>query len=84
LQGLLLMVLMVLTPGPNMIDLILRSICPGRSVGVTSLLGVLGVPDVLGALGGFLVHLFAAAVGLTARFLAALAVPLVAEQRKAP
>jgi AraC-like DNA-binding protein len=84
LQGLLLMVLMVLTPGPNMIDLILRSICPGRSVGVTSLLGVLGVPDVLGALGGFLVHLFAAAVGLTARLPAALVVPLAAEQRKAP
>lgn len=32
--------LMVLTPGPNMIYLISRSICQGRKAGVTSLLGV--------------------------------------------
>ena len=30
--------LMVLTPGPNMIYLISRSICQGRKAGVTSLL----------------------------------------------
>lgn len=44
--------LMVLTPGPNMIYLISRSICQGRRAGVTSLLGVVG---------GFFVHMFAAA-----------------------
>ena len=32
--------IMVLTPGPNMIYLISRSICHGRRAGVTSLLGV--------------------------------------------
>ena len=53
--------LMVLTPGPNMIYLISRSICQGRKAGVTSLLGVVA---------GFFVHMFAAAVGLTAVFLA--------------
>jgi len=53
--------LMVLTPGPNMLYLISRSICQGRRAGVVSLLGVLA---------GFLVHMFAAALGLTALFLA--------------
>ncbi|MDD0977085.1 LysE family translocator [Pseudomonas fontis] len=53
--------LMVLTPGPNMIYLISRSICQGRMAGVTSLLGVVG---------GFLVHMSAAALGLTALFMA--------------
>lgn len=53
--------LMVLTPGPNMIYLISRSICQGRKAGVTSLLGVVA---------GFFVHLFAAALGLTAVFMA--------------
>jgi len=53
--------LMVLTPGPNMIYLISRSICQGRKAGVISLLGVIA---------GFLVHMFAAALGLTALFLA--------------
>lgn len=53
--------LMVLTPGPNMIYLISRSICQGRMAGVTSLLGVVA---------GFLVHMTAAAVGLTALFMA--------------
>ena len=53
--------LMVLTPGPNMIYLISRSICQGRMAGVTSLIGVVG---------GFLVHMTAAAVGLTALFMA--------------
>lgn len=59
--------LMVLTPGPNMIYLISRSICQGRRAGVVSLLGVVA---------GFLVHMFAAAIGLTALFLA---VPLAYE-----
>ena len=53
--------LMVLTPGPNMIYLISRSICQGRQAGVISLLGVVA---------GFLVHMFAAAIGLTAVFMA--------------
>jgi threonine/homoserine/homoserine lactone efflux protein len=52
--------LMVLTPGPNMIYLISRSICQGRRAGVISLLGVIV---------GFLVHMFAAALGLTALFM---------------
>lgn len=62
--------LMVLTPGPNMIYLISRSICQGRKAGVTSLLGVVA---------GFFVHLFAAALGLTAVFLA---VPMAYEVLK--
>ena len=62
--------LMVLTPGPNMIYLISRSICQGRKAGVTSLLGVVA---------GFFVHMFAAAVGLTAVFLA---VPMAYEALK--
>ncbi|MCO7614658.1 LysE family translocator [Pseudomonas chlororaphis] len=62
--------LMVLTPGPNMIYLISRSICQGRKAGVTSLLGVVA---------GFFVHLFAAALGLTAVFMA---VPLAYEVLK--
>ena len=59
--------LMVLTPGPNMIYLISRSICQGRRAGLISLLGVIA---------GFLVHMLAAAVGLTALFMA---VPLAYE-----
>ena len=62
--------LMVLTPGPNMIYLISRSICQGRKAGVISLLGVIA---------GFLVHMLAAAAGLTALFLA---VPLAYEVLK--
>lgn len=45
--------LMVLTPGPNMIYLISRSICQGRKAGVISLFGVIV---------GFLVHMFAEGV----------------------
>ena len=59
--------LMVLTPGPNMIYLISRSICQGRKAGVVSLFGVIA---------GFLVHMLAAAIGLTALLLA---VPLAYE-----
>jgi threonine/homoserine/homoserine lactone efflux protein len=58
---------MVLTPGPNMIYLISRSILQGRLAGFVSLLGV-----VL----GFVFYMFAAAVGLTALLLA---VPLAYE-----
>jgi threonine/homoserine/homoserine lactone efflux protein len=52
---------MVLTPGPNMIYLISRSLSQGRAAGVVSLFGVAA---------GFLVHLFAAAAGVTAVFMA--------------
>jgi len=62
--------LMVLSPGPNMIYLISRSICQGRKAGVISLFGVIA---------GFLVHMLAAAAGLTALFLA---VPLAYELLK--
>ena len=62
--------LMALTPGPNMIYLVSRSICQGRKAGVISLFGVVS---------GFLVHMFAAAVGLTAVFMA---VPLAYELLK--
>jgi threonine/homoserine/homoserine lactone efflux protein len=62
--------LMVLTPGPNMIYLISRSICQGRKAGVISLFGVIA---------GFLVHMFAAAVGVTAIFVA---IPLAYELLK--
>ncbi|MBK5541917.1 LysE family translocator [Pseudomonas sp. TH05] len=52
---------MVLTPGPNMIYLISRSICQGRMAGLISLGGV--------AL-GFLVYMLCAALGITALLLA--------------
>jgi threonine/homoserine/homoserine lactone efflux protein len=51
---------MVLTPGPNMLYLISRSLSQGRAAGVISLFGVAA---------GFLVHLFAAAAGVTAVFM---------------
>lgn len=62
--------LMVLTPGPNMIYLISRSISQGWKAGIISLLGVVA---------GFIVHMLAAAIGLTALFLA---VPLAYETLK--
>ncbi|QPC86850.1 LysE family translocator [Mesorhizobium sp. NBSH29] len=52
---------MVLTPGPNMIYLVSRSICQGRVAGMISLGGV--------AL-GFVVYLVAAAFGITALLMA--------------
>ena len=52
---------MALTPGPNMVYLISRSLCQGKRAGITSWLGV-----VL----GFTVHMCSAAVGLTALFMA--------------
>lgn len=62
--------LMVITPGPNMVYLASRTINQGRKAGVISLLGVIT---------SFLVHMFAAAIGLTALFLA---VPLAFEALK--
>ncbi|MBA3593054.1 MAG: LysE family translocator [Polaromonas sp.] len=53
---------LVLTPGPNMIYCISRTLCQGRSAGMVSLGGV--------AL-GFVVHLLGASLGLTALLLAA-------------
>lgn len=52
---------LVVTPGPNMIYCISRTLCQGRAAGLTSLAGVLL---------GFLVHLLAAALGLTALLMA--------------
>ncbi|UHC19723.1 LysE family translocator [Methylobacterium currus] len=52
---------MVLTPGPNMIYLISRSICQGRTAGLISLGGVAF---------GFVVYMLCAAFGITALVLA--------------
>lgn len=52
---------MVLTPGPNMIYVVSRSICQGRQAGLISLAGV-GV--------GFLAYMLAAALGITALLIA--------------
>ncbi|MBJ2217672.1 LysE family translocator [Pseudomonas sp. MF7453] len=52
---------MVLTPGPNMIYLISRSICQGRTAGLISLGGV--------AL-GFVIYMVCAALGITALVMA--------------
>jgi threonine/homoserine/homoserine lactone efflux protein len=52
---------MVLTPGPNMMYLVSRSVTQGRRAGVVSLLGVAA---------GFLVYLIATNVGLSAIFAA--------------
>jgi len=60
LQFALVALVMVLTPGPNMIYLVSRSVCQGRAAGFISLAGI--------AL-GFLIYLFCAALGLTAIFL---------------
>src|SRR5436190_19702018 len=53
-------VLLVLTPGPNLLYLVSRTLCQGRSAGVVSLAGT--------SL-GFVFHVVAAALGLTAIFL---------------
>ncbi|WP_225785310.1 LysE family translocator [Xenophilus sp. Marseille-Q4582] len=52
---------LVLTPGPNMIYCVSRALCQGRAAGLISLAGVML---------GFVVHLLAAALGLTALLLA--------------
>jgi len=62
--------LITLSPGPNMVYLLSRSVCQGRRAGVVSLLGVVA---------GFFVHVFATALGLTALFMA---VPLAYEMLK--
>ncbi len=61
---------MVLTPGPNMIYLVSRSVSQGPRAGVISLFGVVCA---------FLVHMTAAAAGLTALFMA---VPLAYDALK--
>jgi threonine/homoserine/homoserine lactone efflux protein len=54
-------VLLVLTPGPNLLYLISRTLCQGRGAGLVSLAGTTT---------GFLFHILAAALGLTAVFVA--------------
>ena len=54
-------VLLVLTPGPNLLYLISRTLCQGRAAGIVSLAGTTT---------GFVVHILAAALGLSAVFLA--------------
>jgi threonine/homoserine/homoserine lactone efflux protein len=54
-------VLLVLTPGPNLLYLVSRTLCQGRAAGIVSLAGTTT---------GFLVHVIAAALGLSAVFLA--------------
>ncbi|PLQ00844.1 LysE family translocator [Cupriavidus pauculus] len=53
--------ILVLTPGPNMIYCVSRALCQGRGAGLVSLAGVLL---------GFVVHLMAASLGLTALLMA--------------
>ena len=53
--------LMALSPGPNMVYLVSRSLCQGAAAGLRSWLGV--------AL-GFTVHMLSAVLGLTALFMA--------------
>jgi threonine/homoserine/homoserine lactone efflux protein len=52
---------LVLTPGPNMIYLVSRTLCQGRLAGLVSLAGVIV---------GFVFHMVAAAVGMSRLFLA--------------
>ncbi|HDS0922150.1 TPA: LysE family translocator [Stenotrophomonas maltophilia] len=52
---------MVLTPGPNMIYLVSRSICQGRAAGLVSLGGIAV---------GLMVYLLCAVLGITALFMA--------------
>jgi threonine/homoserine/homoserine lactone efflux protein len=51
--------LLTLTPGPNLLYLVSRTLCQGRRAGIVSLAGTSS---------GFLVHVFATALGLTAIF----------------
>lgn len=53
-------VLLALTPGPNLLYLVSRTLCQGRRAGIVSLAGT--------SL-GFVFHVFAAALGLSAIFL---------------
>lgn len=54
-------VLLVLTPGPNLLYLISRTLCQGRAAGLVSLAGTTT---------GFVFHILAAALGLSAVFIA--------------
>jgi len=54
-------VLLVLTPGPNLLYLVSRTLCQGRMAGFVSLAGTTT---------GFVVHILAASLGLSAVFLA--------------
>ncbi|MEO8676083.1 MAG: LysE family translocator [Casimicrobiaceae bacterium] len=54
-------VLLVLTPGPNLLYLVSRTLCQGRLAGFVSLAGTTT---------GFVVHILAASLGLSAVFLA--------------
>jgi threonine/homoserine/homoserine lactone efflux protein len=54
-------VLLVLTPGPNLLYLISRTLCQGRAAGLISLAGTTT---------GFVVHILAASLGLSAVFVA--------------
>ena len=54
-------VLLVLTPGPNLLYLVSRTLCQGRMAGLVSLAGTTT---------GFVVHILAASLGLSAVFLA--------------
>lgn len=54
-------VLLVLTPGPNLLYLISRTLCQGRKAGLVSLAGTTT---------GFIAHILAAALGLSAVFIA--------------
>ena len=54
-------VMLVLTPGPNLLYLVSRTLCQGTAAGLVSLAGTTT---------GFVVHILAAAFGLSAVFLA--------------
>ena len=54
-------VLLVLTPGPNLLYLISRTLCQGRGAGLISLAGTTS---------GFVVHIVAASLGLSAVLIA--------------
>lgn len=54
-------IVLVVTPGPNMLYLLSRAICQGRMAGMVSLAGVVA---------GFIVHMLCAAVGLSALLVA--------------
>jgi threonine/homoserine/homoserine lactone efflux protein len=54
-------ILLVLTPGPNLLYLVSRTLCQGTVAGLVSLAGTTT---------GFVVHILAAALGLSAVFLA--------------
>ena len=52
--------LLAITPGPNLLYLVSRTLCQGRRAGIVSLAGTSF---------GFVFHVFAAALGLSAIFL---------------